>query len=588
MLRQVPQGVESQALPSTPQSVLPLLDVVELEGGSWAVYEFVPGATFAEVSAAHFSVERLPSLGLIARAVVDACRAIHPVHAFVDPLGLIPSPRHGGISDASIFIGFDRLTRVLDLGARRLGKFIAPEVTRGEQFDARADVFSLGAVLHHATTRFDKGYAVTIARAPSPAEFPPPSAVHPEATPELDAVVMRAMMPSPASRFASALQLAEEIEAVLGPVLFTSDQVHTVLLPLFGDRIAALKELVDPKNRPPAPRPSAPRPSAPKRRPPEPLIDADVQLDGGAMDEIADIPTQANIKLPPGFARPGPPVPDFDPHTTRPDAIKPAPDFDPNATSPGRGLAEVAPNLAASIGMARPSSPRRPDTVSGRRPVTQADDEKARARGQEKISTADLDPDQLSPELKSLQDPDLGAELGAQIEAEPTNIKPRPSQIAMRALAPSNPGVFEDPKKREPTMDVEPEDHPPGLKAASSPPRARRLVLLLLVMIVGFGAAIVKFRPDLVDKLKARINGVPQPPDVSSAEEVDAGERVVDSDGGVAVPAPAAVAADAGATADAGDDEEDDVPALTSDGGASDGGKTKPGPVKKKKKRRSR
>lgn len=575
VLREVPQGVELATVPSAPQSVLALLDEVDLEGRTWAVYEFVPGATFAEVSAAHLSVERLPSLGLIGRTVVDACRAIHQVHTFVDPLGLIPAQKHGGLSDASIFVGFDGRTRILDLGARRLGRFIAPEVTRGDQFDARADVFSLGAVLHHATTRFDKGYAVTIARAPSPQEFPPPSAVHPEASTELDAVVMRAMMPAPSSRFASALQLAEEIEAVLGPLLFTPDQVRTVLLPLFGDRLGALKELVDPKRRP-----LAPRPSAPRKRSPEPLIGGNIQLDGGAAGEIEDLPTQHNIKLPPGMLKPSPGVPDFDPHATNPDALKSPQDFDPNITTPGR------PPTVAELAMARPSrpsGPKRTETVSLRRSATAPDVEKERAKGQEKISTADLDPDQLSPELRALQEPLLGEEL----EAEPTNIRPRPSQLAIQALPPQDePGGYQDPKKREPTLDVDPADAPSvKLKPVRSSLR-RRVGLAVLVIGIGLGFAVVKFRPDLLANLKARINPPLAPPVEDVLEDVDAGEPPVDPDAGAMV-APAVV--DAGrAAVDAGEEDEDEVLALVNDGGPRDGGKGKVQPVKKKKKKRTR
>jgi hypothetical protein len=591
-LREVPPGAEVSVAPPAQEGVLPLLDLIELEGKKWAVYEFVPGATFAEVAAAHFSVERLPSLGLIGRIVVDACLAIHRVHTWSDPLGLIGPQKHGGLSDASVFIGFDGLTRVLDLNARRPGKFVAPEVTRGDAFDLRADVFSLGALMHHAATRFEKAYAATMARAPSPSEFPPPSAVHPEASPKLDAVVMRALMASPGGRFASAGQLAEELEKVLGPILFTREQVSAVLLPLFGDRMSALKDLVDPKKRPPPPKGSAPRPSAPTRpsgptRPSanrnalDEVSSQDVKLDGGAGVEIEDMPTQSNIRL--KAIKPGPPIPDFDPHTTK----------------PGRISAESSPRLtdqqfpATDIEVPRPSGPKR---------IGQADIEKARARGQEKISTADFSPEDMPEDLRSLQGNIQldGGGLG-EVTDEPTNIKPR---LTGEFRPP--PEVYEDPKKRESTMDVDrsvPASTTGQLRKVSR--RGPKVVIALLTLMIVGMASVVALRPDLLERIKSRLRPpVDVPPQEVVLEDVLedgglAGGVVLEGDGGEAPddagPAPIAAVLrifDAGPGRDAGPARDG---GSVRDAGSPDAGSVRdagkpvaPTKATKKKKKRGR
>jgi len=610
VMREVPEGAEIAASPMTVEGVLPLLDLVEFDGRRWAVYEFVAGATFAEVAAAHFSVERLPSLGLIARVVIDACRATHRVHTWADPLGLVGPQKHGGLSDAAVFVGFDGVARVLDQNARRLSRFIAPELTRGEVFDARADVFSLGALLHHATTRFEKGYAVTLARAPSPSEFPPPSTVHPEATPELDGAVMRALMPSSGSRYATTLELAEDLEQLLGPVVFSAQQVSTVLIPLFGDRMAALKDLVDPAKRPPAPKPSVPR--APPRASPLPppvgqrktgtameAVSAfDVKLDGNGFDDLVDLPTQANISLPPGLFKPGPPVaeaaPDFDPHATGPGKGAPsAPDFDPNATTPGRSLAEVAPGLAATLNLPTPS---RPSGV--KKGLTE--DEKARAKGQEKISTADLDPDQLSPDLKAVQRA-FGPPALGEGEEEPTNVRQRPSQLALAALqAPEEPtGGYDDPKKREPTMDVDPnESREEGDDEPIDPNQGKALKVAAAVFVglLLLSGVVVAAVPSLRSAVKARFSAPPPPSTVQELpfEEVP----LVEEDAGVVAEAVVEVVEPAAATdageeeeeGDGGEEEEEAVPLLSSDGGVHDGGAEKHSAAthKKKKKKRNR
>lgn len=596
VLREVPEGAEIAASPMTVEGVLPLLDLVELDGRRWAVYEFIAGATFAEVAAAHFAVERLPSLGLIARVVIDACRAIHRVHSWTDPLGLVGPQKHGGLSDAAVFVGFDGVGRVLDQNARRLSKSIAPELTRGEVFDARADVFSLGALLHHATTRFEKGYAVTLARAPSPSEFPPPSTVHPEATPEFDGLVTRALMPAAGSRYATTLELAQDLENLLGPVVFTSEQVSTVLIPLFGDRMAALKDLVDPAKRPPPPKPSVPR--APQRASPLPptvgqrktgtameaVAAFDVKIDGFAIDDVEDLPTQANISLPPELFKPAPPVgerePDFDPHATAPGKAPPLKlDFDPNATTPGMSLAAVAPGLARISGVKKGLS----------------EDEKARAKGQEKISTADLDPDQLSPELKALQGAFDGPALG-EGEEEPTNVRQRPSQLALASLpAPAEPtGEYDDPKKREPTMDVDPNesivegDDEPYDPNRGKPLRIAAAVFAGLLLLSGIVIAAV---PSLRNGVRARFSAPPPP---STVQELPFEEVPLVEEDVAVVEVVGATDADAGAVeeeeeGDGGEEEEEAVQLISTDGGLHDGGAVKHATSHtKKKKKRSR
>lgn len=82
--------------------------------------------------------------------------------------------------------------------------FLAPEAKSGGTLDARADVFGVGALL----------YALLTARSPLDA-FVIPSQVRKDASPELDAVMMRCLAQDKAQRFAS----AEEVLKVLLPLV---------------------------------------------------------------------------------------------------------------------------------------------------------------------------------------------------------------------------------------------------------------------------------------------------------------------------------------------------------------------------------
>jgi serine/threonine protein kinase len=82
--------------------------------------------------------------------------------------------------------------------------FLAPEAKSGGALDARADVFGVGALL----------YALLTARSPLDA-FVIPSQIRRDASPELDAVMMRCLAQDKAQRFAT----ADEVLRVLLPLV---------------------------------------------------------------------------------------------------------------------------------------------------------------------------------------------------------------------------------------------------------------------------------------------------------------------------------------------------------------------------------
>jgi len=81
--------------------------------------------------------------------------------------------------------------------------FIAPEIRAGYAADSRADIFGIGGLL----------YVLLTGRSPSDA-FIPPSQSHPDATPELDQVLLRCLATDPAQRFSS----TQEIVSALLPL----------------------------------------------------------------------------------------------------------------------------------------------------------------------------------------------------------------------------------------------------------------------------------------------------------------------------------------------------------------------------------
>ena len=188
--------------------------------------------------------------------VAQICDALAPLHARNGAHGALrPSAIH--VTDAGIKVDEVGLARAVmrTSGATVLGEdaiqFIAPELRSGpSEPTVAADVFGLGGAL----------YAVLCLRSPSE-HFVPPSQAHPEGTPELDAILMKCLAPSPADRYAS----AHDLRVALGPFVTPTTASAEVAVDVDVD--------VDiPLSVAPAALATAPRPAIPKA-PPAPRIE---------------------------------------------------------------------------------------------------------------------------------------------------------------------------------------------------------------------------------------------------------------------------------------------------------------------------
>jgi serine/threonine protein kinase len=114
--------------------------------------------------------------------------------------------------------------------------YMAPEQTEGDDVDHRIDIFSCGIVLHEVLTgrRLFKGQndVLTIERVRR-CEVPPPSQQNPMVSPELDAIVLRALSRDRNQRFATAADMADALDDVVHQARFQPTHLAQLLHDLF-------------------------------------------------------------------------------------------------------------------------------------------------------------------------------------------------------------------------------------------------------------------------------------------------------------------------------------------------------------------
>jgi serine/threonine-protein kinase len=216
-------------------NVVPILDVIQAASDLALVMEYVHGQSLWELARVlRETGERVP-LGIAAAIVVETLHGLHAAHEATDEQGKLLGLVHRDVSPHNILVGVDGVTRLVDFGiAKAAGRlhstrdssvkgkyaYMAPEQARGEPVSRLSDVFAAGIVLWELLTgeRLFEGKtdAETIHKC-LVARIRAPSVLVADIDPRLDAIVEKALSRDPAARYATARQMALEIEACVPP-----------------------------------------------------------------------------------------------------------------------------------------------------------------------------------------------------------------------------------------------------------------------------------------------------------------------------------------------------------------------------------
>lgn len=186
----------------------------------YIVMEYVEGQTLREMlqEQERFTPER--SIEILV-ATLDALEYSHRagiVHRDIKPGNIMIT--NGGevkVTDFGIARSLADTGMALTQTAAVVGtaQYISPEQARGEQADARSDLYASGCVLYELLTGRPPfiGESLVSVAVSHVREMPtPPSALDPNITPELDAIVMKSLAKDRLHRYQSAYEMRTDLE----------------------------------------------------------------------------------------------------------------------------------------------------------------------------------------------------------------------------------------------------------------------------------------------------------------------------------------------------------------------------------------
>jgi serine/threonine-protein kinase len=189
----------------------------------YIVMEYVEGRTLRDIVKTEGPMSEKRAMEVMA----DVCAALDFSHRH----GIV----HRDVKPANVMITKNGAVKVMDFGIARAihdgqaamtqtaavigtAQYLSPEQARGENVDARSDVYAAGCVLYELVTGeppFTGDSPVAVAYQHVREDPRAPSTVNPAVSPELDAIVLKALAKGPANRYQSAAEMRSDMVRTL-------------------------------------------------------------------------------------------------------------------------------------------------------------------------------------------------------------------------------------------------------------------------------------------------------------------------------------------------------------------------------------
>jgi serine/threonine protein kinase len=232
--------------------------VERLDGHLTLVMELVDGLDLAELGRALAEHRRRLALADAAYVARELLCGLEALHRATDdegrPLGLV----HRDVAPPNVMVSRAGEVKLVDLGLARPGgpgaappggklRYLAPETVRGEPATPAADLFGVGLLLWEllAGERVHDGLSLeAIAAVVARGEVPSIRAVRPEVSPELEAVLARALAPDARLRFPDGASFTAALE--VSPPLRAPSASRRALADIVGALAGPRPRLIPP------------------------------------------------------------------------------------------------------------------------------------------------------------------------------------------------------------------------------------------------------------------------------------------------------------------------------------------------------
>ncbi|MFT3876053.1 MAG: Stk1 family PASTA domain-containing Ser/Thr kinase [Propioniciclava sp.] len=200
------------------------VDPVSQTSVPYIVMELVEGRTLREIlregrpilprRALEFTVGVLDALAYSHRAGI-VHRDIKPANVMLTSSGTIK------VMDFGIARAVSDTSSTMTQTAAVIGtaQYLSPEQARGERVDSRSDIYSAGCLMYELLVGrppFQGDSPVSVAYQHVREQPVPPSTLDAEVTAPMDAVVLKALAKDPDDRYASAAEMRDDVQRILG------------------------------------------------------------------------------------------------------------------------------------------------------------------------------------------------------------------------------------------------------------------------------------------------------------------------------------------------------------------------------------
>lgn len=213
-------------------NVVKIYDVGEQDGVLFLAMEYLRGVTVSSLIGQFMRRGETMPPDLAAAIIAQSCAGLHAAHQLRDGNGRLLNVVHRDVSPSNLMVLPEGLVKVIDFGVARAdtrllrkeeglqGKpaYMSPEQIMLQPLDARSDVFALGVVLYEMCSGqplFARDDTAATFYAIVRGEITPLQKVCPQASPMLAAVVHKALARPLGERYASAADLAQDLDKVV-------------------------------------------------------------------------------------------------------------------------------------------------------------------------------------------------------------------------------------------------------------------------------------------------------------------------------------------------------------------------------------